>query len=247
MKRVILNILFSLLFVLVVNGQTTGELTVLVTTSSTGGSYAPKNIVAIWIEDDAGNFVKTLLAYAETRKTHLNTWQAATTASGSEFNIVDAVTGATKTSHGTRNCTWDGSDINGSLVTDGTYYVWMELSDKNSTGNYSSFPFTKGNSSESLSPSNEPSFSSIEILWSPVVSNKMNHFNSEIFISPNPGNGVFEVHGDDILDIEIRTITGKLVFKTKNKRVDISDFENGIYLFSISNGAYKDTRKVIKR
>jgi len=44
--------------------QTNGTLAVSVTTSSTGGNYAPRNIVAIWVEDNSGKFVKTLLAYA---------------------------------------------------------------------------------------------------------------------------------------------------------------------------------------
>jgi nitronate monooxygenase len=56
-------------------------------------------VVAIWVEDNQGNFVKTLLAYAQNRKTHLNTWEASTTAAGIPFNTVDAITGATKTSH----------------------------------------------------------------------------------------------------------------------------------------------------
>lgn len=246
MKTITSFLIGIFLFSFLTNAQTAGELSVSVTTSSTGGNFAPKNIIAIWIEDDAGNFVKTLLAYASARKTHLNTWQAITTAAGSEYNTVDAITGATKTSHGTRNCTWNGTDINGTLVADGTYTVWMELTDKNSTGNYSSFSFTKGSSSETISPSDEPSFSALEISWSPAVSINKSQIYSDVFITPNPGNGVFEVQGTNILDIEVRTITGKLVVKTKNKRVDISDFENGVYLFSISKGENKITRKIIK-
>ncbi len=91
--------------------QTSGELTVAVTTSKAGGNYAPRNIVAIWIENSAGIFIKSLLVYGDKRKTHLNNWQASTSAAGSEYNRVDAITGATKSSHGTRNCTWDGTDL----------------------------------------------------------------------------------------------------------------------------------------
>ena len=124
--------------------QTEGTLNVSAATSAAGGNYAPKNIVAIWVEDNQGNFVKTLLAYAQARRTHLNTWEASTTAAGSPFNAVDAITGATKTSHATRTCTWNGTDVNGALVADGTYRLRMELTDKNATGNFSTFTFIKG-------------------------------------------------------------------------------------------------------
>lgn len=142
-----------------------GLLTVSVTTSSTGGNYAPRNILAIWIEDNSGKFVKTLLAYANTRKTHLNTWEASTTTSGSAFNVVDAITGATQSSHGNHTCTWYGADYTGKVVSDGVYKVRMELTDKNSSGNAASFSFTKGPNTQKLTPANGPSFSSVSINW----------------------------------------------------------------------------------
>ena len=165
MKRISITLLFVFFFASIINAQTSGTLTVTVTTSEAGGSYQPRNIVAVWIEDDAGNFVKTMLAYAQNRITHLNTWEASTTAAGSPFNVVDAITGATRPSHNIRISTWDGTDINGILMPDGTYHVCMELTDKNSTGNYSSFVFEKSESSFVITPLNVPSFSSIEIKW----------------------------------------------------------------------------------
>ncbi len=142
MKRFVL-IMFIAITGIQLSAQTTGKLDVSVTTSSTGGNYAPRNIVAIWIEDESGNFVKTLLAYAEKRIQHLNTWEKATNAKGSMYNRTDAITGATKSSHGTRTCSWNGTDYNKNLVADGKYFVCMELTDKNSTGNFSKFEFTK--------------------------------------------------------------------------------------------------------
>ena len=157
MKKIYSTAFSIFFFAVSLFAQTSGELTVTVTTSTTGGNYSPKNIVAIWIEDDAGNFVKTLLAYAQTRKTHLNTWQASTTAAGSPYNTVDAITGATKSSHGTRTCYWNASDVDGEIVIDGTYKIWMELTDKNSTGNFSSFSFVKGDQPEAVIPMGVPS------------------------------------------------------------------------------------------
>ncbi|MBK8491329.1 MAG: hypothetical protein IPL49_10675 [Saprospirales bacterium] len=60
MKKTILPLLLLFLFAGALFSQTSGELSVTVTTSATPGNFAPKNIVAIWIEDEAGNFVKTL-------------------------------------------------------------------------------------------------------------------------------------------------------------------------------------------
>ena len=61
-----LTLLFmACLYASLISAQTNGTLSVSVTTSSTGGNYAPRNIVAIWIEDSSGKLVKTLLAYAK--------------------------------------------------------------------------------------------------------------------------------------------------------------------------------------
>ena len=182
MKKSILSSLLILLTAFLMNAQTEGVLTVTTTTSETGGNFAPKNIVSVWIEDDSGNFVKTLLAYAQTQIGHLNIWEASTTAAGSLFNVVDAITGATQSDHGTRVCSWNGTDINGITVTDGAYKVWMELTDKNSTGNYSSFNFTKNTNPENQTPADVPSFSSISIDWVPASTysadiNNSNNYN----------------------------------------------------------------------
>lgn len=245
MKKVLVFLLLLVLFA-GVNAQTSGTLSVSVTTSSTGGNYSPKNIVAVWVETESGDFVKTLLAYAATRKTHLNTWEASTTAAGSIYNTTDAITGATKTSHGTRTCTWDGTNISGTVVPDGNYKVWMELTDKNSTGNYSSFSFTKGSSSEQLTPSNVPSFSSISLEWIPTTTQITEIQSDDFTIFPNPTSGAFTVKGDHILSIEIRNVLGDVVQKTIGNTADIGHHPAGLYILSIETQGGKTVRKVFK-
>jgi hypothetical protein len=142
--------------------NTTG-LSVSVVTSSAGGTYAPKNVVAIWIENSDGQFVKTLTIYAKTRASYLTNWESA-----SAGNTVDALSGATQTTHGTIYGSWNGTDAKGFTVPDGNYKVCMELTDKNSTGSFSTFTFTKGPSTESLKPGNTPSFSTVTIKWVPL-------------------------------------------------------------------------------
>ena len=142
--------------------KTSGTLSVSTLTSSAGGQYAPRNIVAIWVESGSGTYVKTLLVYANTYKRYLTNW-----ASNSGYNTTDATTGATVNSHTTRSCSWNGTDKNGNVVGDGTYKICVELTDKDATGNYHEFTFTKGTSAVSLSPSNVSSFSNISIAWTP--------------------------------------------------------------------------------
>lgn len=105
-------VILALLFTAPLFAQTYGHLNVNFTSSQAGGNYAPRNIVAVWVEDADGHFVKTLMAYAQNRITHLNTWQAATVAAGSEYNRVDAITGSTRTSHASRSCLWNALDYN---------------------------------------------------------------------------------------------------------------------------------------
>ena len=240
MRKVLISFFVVLFSGFALFAQTTGELTVSVATSSTGGKYQPKNIMSIWIEDADGNFVKTLLVNANKRKTHLNNWQASTSNSGSEYNSVDAISGATKGNHSTRTCSWNGTDYNKAIVTDGTYNLRMELTDKNSTGNYSSFSFTKGPNSDIQTPSNKPSFSSLSFSWIPTVSNVIfeNSNENNYIIFPNPGNGIFKHTARNTKEVEIRNIVGKLITKSNSQNMDISNQKNGTYLiyFKTNNG-----------
>jgi hypothetical protein len=245
--------LFVFLMVLAFHGvqlfaQTTGKLSVSVVTSAAGGNYAPRNILAIWIEDASGNFVKTLLANADKRIQHLNTWESATNAKGVMYNRVDAITGATLSNHGTRTCTWNGTDYNKNLVGDGKYFVCMELTDKNATGNYSRFAFTKG-LNNSVTPQNVASFSSINILWEATGTVDVHEiaFDDNIQIFPNPTQNIFFIRGGNITEIEILTLSGSLIFKNNSTtRIDMSNYKNGIYLVRIKAGNRTIVKKLVK-
>lgn len=246
MKKIFLSLL-PFLFALILQAQTPGTLTVTTTTSTAGGNFAPKNIVAIWIEDDQGNFVKTLLAYAQTRKTHLNTWEANTTAAGSPFNVVDAITGATRSSHGTRTCTWNGTDVDGNVVPDGTYQIWMELTDKNGTGNFSSFDFEKDTLDVELTPLNVPSFSAISITWDPVIT-AVEEFakNDDIAIFPNPTSGIFSIEGNDIKEVAIYNTNGGMIENNATRKIDLTAQPDGIYILKIKTDRGVIVDRVVK-
>jgi len=248
MKKIVL-IAVSVIFAMSwAHAQTSGTLTVTATTSATGGNYAPKNIVAIWIEDNQGNFVKTLLAYAQNRRTHLNTWEASTTAAGSPFNAVDAITGATKTSHATRTCTWNGTDVNGMLVADGNYRLRMELTDKNGTGNFSTFTFTKGLNPENQTPANVPSFSSISINWVPVITGVNDpELDKQYQVYPNPSTGIIKISGDQITGIQVLNHAGALIGQAPSQTIDLTDQPDGIYYLKITTDKGVVTKKVVKK
>ena len=133
MKKLLYLLLFSLTFTLV-NAQesnevasTDGSLTFSVLTVSNGATYSPKNVLAIWIKDANGNFVISRKVMANNRKQHLVKWMAS-----SGNNSVDAITGSTLNNHTTHTVSWDCRDLQGNLVADGDYQVWVEYTSRNS-------------------------------------------------------------------------------------------------------------------
>ena len=99
--------------------------TVKFMTTPAGGPYAPRNVTVVWIEDSAGNFVKTIGRWANQRKQYLLAWVAKAGA-----NDADAVTSATRGDHNTAiQAIWNLQDRQGNVVPDGTYTIRMELAD----------------------------------------------------------------------------------------------------------------------
>jgi len=100
-----------------------------VTTATANGSYAPRNVGAIWVTDANGRFVKSLKVWAQKRIRHLVTWQAS--AMG---NTVDAVTSATVNSHGTRMASWNCTGVDHQPVANGSYRINAEMTERNGLG-----------------------------------------------------------------------------------------------------------------
>ena len=224
--------------------STPGILNVTVTTSATsGGSYIPRNVEAIWIQDSSGKFVKSLLVYAATRISELTNWN--TSSSG---NKVDAITGATQSTHGVRTCSWNGTNVAGVVVADGTYTVKMELTDKNSTGNVGTFTFVKGPSSQTQTPATVPSFSAITLKWTPSIGTAVEDVKmSNLYqVYPNPTTSSIYVNGLDIQQIEIFNLTGKSLIKTNLHNVNLNALPKGVYLIQINSEKGSFMKKLIK-
>ncbi len=147
------------------SGVLTGTLKVTVTTKAIGGQYSPRNCGAIWIADSGTKFVKSLYVWAERRRSYLSRWTTATSAAGLASNVVDAVTAATLTSHGTRTATWNGTNTNKALVPDGAYKVCFELSE--GTSQYQCVDFNKGRTAQNLTPADTTAFAGRTIGYTP--------------------------------------------------------------------------------
>ncbi len=143
--------------------NTPGTVTFSVSTQSEGGGYAPKHVLAIWVEKD-GVFVKTRKAMANQRKQYLYTWRAA-----SNYNVVDAITGSTINSHQSHTIEWDCTDLDGNVVPDGNYTMLIEFTEKHAQGPLFSIDFEKGAEAINITPPNEPHFINMEFSYEPGV------------------------------------------------------------------------------
>ncbi len=144
------------------SGPVAGDLSVAFTTVTFDGKYAPRNVVAVWVTDEQGTFVKTLGVFATKRVKYLVTWLAA-----SEGNAVDAVTGATFGAHAARKVSWDSTGVDGSVVPDGNYRVHIEFTEQNKLGRFTSIPFAKGPLPVDLSPPDQPNFEDVHVVYAP--------------------------------------------------------------------------------
>lgn len=140
-----------------------GEISFTVRTVSAGGNYSPKHVLAIWIEDLNG-FVKSRKVMAVQRKQYLYTW-----ISSSNYNTVDAITGSTISNHQTHTIEWDCTDLNGDIVPDGDYVVWVEFTDRHAQGPLYSLTFTKGPDPQFLTPADETYFKDLVLTFTPLV------------------------------------------------------------------------------
>ena len=146
--------------------STDGTATFRVSTRTYSGTYSPNHVLAIWVTDAQTNFVKTLKRQAGTRIRYLYQWGAV-----SKSNVVDAVTGATLGSHQTHNLTWNCRDTNNVVVPDGTYRFFVEFSEENAQGQWTStnvVSFTKGGSSVTSYPPSQANFTNMMIVYIPA-------------------------------------------------------------------------------
>ena len=173
--------------------QTSGTLSFTVTTTAPSGSYGTANLFAAWIQDKDGNFVKTKLKYLSGDYVHMEEW-----INSSLLNVVDAVTGPTRTEHGTLTYLWNGTDVDNAVVSDGEYKAWVEMAWDNSltTGKaVASYSFTKGEASFSSSPQDLANFKSVKLEWKPLATGTEEILDAgDITVYPNPVSNYLKIN-----------------------------------------------------
>lgn len=122
------------------------------------GRYAPKNIGAIWVERADGSFVHTLEMWARTRRRYLVEFRARTGG-----NTVDAVTGATLSSHRTHAVRWNLTDVSGCAVRPGDYKLVLELTDRDGAGPLFEIPFAYDGADLDLAPEDQRTFTAMRL------------------------------------------------------------------------------------
>jgi hypothetical protein len=130
-----------------------------VTTVSQGGTFAPKNVGAIWIQDSKGQFVKTLAVWAGVSTRYLSRYCAA----NKSGNKVDAITSATLADHKQHEVIWNLTDGNRQMVPDADYQLLLESTDHNGPGQLLTIPFTKGKEPQTISPADTPYFHAMQL------------------------------------------------------------------------------------
>lgn len=194
-----------------------------VKTTTYGGSYGPRHVFAIWIVDASNQYVTSLKVQAAKYKKKLNKWE---TYSGGTIPS-DAVSGASLTAHQTHTVTWNGKNTLGNLVPDGNYSVYVEFNETNNlSGNpYISVPFTKGSSSQTLTPASNSFFQNMILnFYAPTSIGIFDDSKETFSISPNPASDrvAFTVNlkAGAKVSIEIFSLSGKKVHAFQSEVYD---------------------------
>ncbi|MCB2207465.1 MAG: DUF2271 domain-containing protein [Bacteroidetes bacterium] len=231
--------------------RTAGEVTLSFTTVTANGNYAPKHVLAVWVEDESG-FVKSRLVRANNRKQYLYTWIAA-----SNYNEVDAVTGSTISSHQTHTVVWDCTDLEDAEVPDGIYTIHIEFTEKHAQGPLYAINFIKGGEEQHLTPLDQDNFKDIQLDFIPETTGiEFQKLENELLIFPNPGNGFFtidkfpvETERISIMDHSGKTIRtwyqDELIY-SESLQLDLRDLSSGIYMLSLNVKGQSISRKLIK-
>ena len=164
-KLVSIALLVSLCIANTLMAATKGSVSFTVKTIATNEKYKPFNVMAIWVTDSKGEFVKTLAYHAKKRKKYLKVWKKS-----SDKNITDAVTSATLSTHESRTVKWNCTDAKGYLVPDGEYQIHVEFSNANKAGPVTPdghIKFTKGPKAVMLEPAKLPHFEGMKLQYTP--------------------------------------------------------------------------------
>ncbi|MCF8362763.1 MAG: DUF2271 domain-containing protein [Prolixibacteraceae bacterium] len=227
------------------------------TTTIEGGEYSPRHILAVWVEDTNGNFVNTVIVYAEERKSKLGKWNAA-----SGGYKADAVTGATLSNNDQyHSVEWDLKNFAGQTVQNGTYTLCMEITSDDFTGPYREVEFVLDGNDFTLNPADGSNYSNISILFeNEATSNQSIDYNDKYLnIYPNPVRDELIVkllaERKSQATLKLLNVEGKVVgmFEADvNEGVNelnaddlVRDISPGYYSLSVETDHYKVAKKIL--
>jgi hypothetical protein len=251
------------LFVAVASGQ---KVTFQVTTVSYGGTYAPKHCFAMWVTNASGTYVQTINRQSYTYTKYLTNWVSKTgwTSSG-KAHATDGITGASLNSHNyaytsTAKTTsripfiWDCKDYNGNVVADGTYYINIEFTEKNTTGVTAKYTFVKGSTNQTVSYTNVSSYYTNATLTyeapvSALVSAESTKTN-DIIVAGDLLLVRCNITAYPATKMEIFSMTGKLLRRqsltSSSTNYSLTSLPSGTYLVTLSNSGKRFcTKKII--
>ncbi len=245
-----------LLFSATINAQTAGTLTFKVGEVAHSSTYSgTKRCLAVWIEQNTTGttwaYTKSLIVKGKsTPSNHIPTWKAA---SASDVTGITSTSTLSWSSGALQTATWDGKNVSGTLVADGNYRVAVEECWDHGGTAVAYFPFTKGATAVSQTPTNA-SFSGLNLAWAPTLATETFVKAPDAVVYPIPSKGIFNIDfKSDVKNIQVLDITGKVVYNEEikeattsaTKQVDLSSFNDGVYFINVSDDTKTSTYKVV--
>ena len=224
-----------------------GSLQIEFTTFDMGGFSHEKHVLAVWVETESVEFVKTQLVYADVRIECLYTWNG----EPANSNSVDAITGATQLEHKTYTVIWDCSDLDGEIISNGNYVAHLEMNNNYSQGPLAELDFTMDGNSFAVYPEDEEFFKTISLVYQSAAdrATAAGQNNQFLTIGNNPAEDVtsftLNLKADELVTIEIFDEKFNLIEKivdhqqfpqgrnVVNWKID-SAIANGTYIVSVS-------------
>jgi hypothetical protein len=207
------------------------NVTVQFTTISTGLGYPPNNVLAVWVETGGGEFVRSLKVMANHNKSLLFTWLDA-----SSGNVIDAITGATKTEHSPESIIWNCKDTSQVVVPDGDYKIIVEFTEEHAQGPLLEIPFKKNTVSSDSVFANAANFTNISInyiLNSTKINDETLKYIGSFGVFPNPfsNSATINIWSDKTTDahLSIYSVNGQFIKSLGNVKLT-----NGYNFFELN-------------
>jgi hypothetical protein len=257
-QLIVIALLFS--FTSSLKAQTAGTLIFKVGEVAHATTYSgTKRVLSVWIQGSTNGttwtFVKTLFQKGRNvPNNHTPTW---VTASASNLTGTTTATSSTSsfswTASSLQTITWDGTNVSSVVVADGNYRVAVEECWDHGGSAVAYFPFTKGATAVSQTPTNA-SFSNMTLTWTPTLAADTFVKSPEAVVYPIPSKGIFNIDlKSDVKNIQVIDITGKVIYNEEiketttsaTKQVDLSSFNDGVYFINVSDDTKTSTYKVL--